>query len=358
MMKPLRLTTVIEREKQQVGNYNALARRINELNAEKKIDASISRKTLEKIVEKPAKVNLTWRNLVALDTYLSPMGEGLDDQPVLEKLGILHCVANPKNKVSFLVGAKPRPRARRCDLSPWDMRSTAIIVQGFSVFNPHVQHEIVDVLLGTHRDESRLINQPWFPLLDDANHTLISIGSPLACLSSEVMLARMFCVKPFEPPASLEDKAPFCFIWPPKRCRNLRSRFALPGKAIPPNRPALRKAVLKNRAAAFHCQGQLFKVPVEGTRWEMYAIIAAQRRRLGQVWVVISGQSGPATYAAATKLKEITNSLPWTAGEDGPVLWAVVEASIRAIRQGYPRGDDRDVLDARLLGKAQVWEPR
>jgi hypothetical protein len=194
-------------------------------------------------------------------------------------------------------------------------------------------------------------------LLDSPHHTLISIGSPLASLSSELMLARMFRAHPFEPARSLDDRLPFCFIWSPQHSRNLRSRFALPADAIPDERGALRRAVLANQASAFRCRRRVFSVRIKADRWRMFGIIAAQRRRPGQVWVVICGQSGPATYAAATKLNEITTSLPWTAGRDGPVLWAVVEAQIRRIPHARRHGDDREVVRARLHGKPRLWPP-
>jgi hypothetical protein len=354
VMKPLRLTTVIEREMGEVGNFHALAKRINDANVAKGIKASVEHRTLDKIVNDPDKVRLSRNQLIALDTYLSPKGEGLDDQPILEKLGILHCVANPKRKVVFLVGAKPRPRAHRCDLSPWDMRSTAKIVQELSIINPHVQHEIVDVLLCAHRSETDVRNEPWHALLDDGNHMLVSIGSPLACVASEVMLARMFKKSPFQAPTTLDDGLPFYFIWPPKRCGRLRSCFALPGQSIPATPPGLRRAVMKNKASAFYREGKFSKVTFGGKRWDMYSIIAAQRRKLGQVWVVIAGQTGPATFAAATKLNEITESLPWTAGQDGPVLWTVVQSRIQTAPEDRQRGDDRSVMQE-WLGTPKIW---
>jgi len=360
--KRLRLKAVIENALNESENsYHAVARRIEKANAAAGIAATISWRSLRRIVKEPEAAVLKWENLVALDTFFGPRGEGLDVQPLLERRGILHSLASPKKTVMFLLGAKPRPRAKRCDLSPWDTRSTARLARDFTVINPGIPHDIADVILDPHRDETTLVGEPWLDLLADPKISPVAIGSPRACLASELMLARMFSIAPFgtaDLAKDLRAKLPFHFIWSPRDGRNFRSRFALPARQVPSGSGLSVPAILANRASAFRCGENYYEVPVEGKEWTSYGVIAAQRRSNGQVWLVISGLTGPATYAAAMKVNDIADTLPWAAGGNGPVLWVAVEAKVREVRRRRTHGDDREVVASKLMGDPQEWPPR
>ncbi len=63
-------------------------------------------------------------------------------------------------------------------------------------------------------------------------------------------------------------------------------------------------------------------------------MVAAQRRASGQVWVVVSGLSGPATYGSAIALaSQHTGTMPAPPASGSysrlAVLWALVETTVR-----------------------------
>ena len=81
-------------------------------------------------------------------------------------------------------------------------------------------------------------------------------------------------------------------------------------------------------------------------------IIRSKRRRTGVVWLAITGLSGPATYAASRVVKTIAEGIPPArAGENSPILWAVVEAQVEL--ESMP-GDPRRVL-SQVVVDQQIW---
>ena len=88
----------------------------------------------------------------------------------------------------------------------------------------------------------------------------------------------------------------------------------------------------------------------------MYGIIAAQRRAAGNVWLVVSGLAGPATYAAATMVKQISTELPWSANGPSHVLWVPIKVQIRAGKHKPLDGDIREVVYAEFDGKPRIWQ--
>jgi len=359
-LKPLRLAKAVKSLLDELESVHTLARNIARANDKEKTGCKISWRKLEKLAKSPESVELTWENLVALDTYLRKVkGEGLDESPILEPVGILNAVAGPTKKVIFLVGAKPRPKDKTCDLSPWDMRSTTQLARDFTLLNSGVPHEIVDVMLGRHTNAASLKGEPWLELFKDPELSIIAIGSPRACLATELMMSEQFGVSAFGTASLAQDlraRLPFHFIWSPRDSREFRSRFALPADQIPSRARELRQAVLADRASAFRLSRRYFKVPSEGDSWKVHGVITAQRRANGQIWLVVSGLTGPATYGAAMKVGDIRDAVPWSPqGENGPVLWAVVEVTVAEERSGPTQGDDRKVKGTRILHGPERW---
>ena len=87
----------------------------------------------------------------------------------------------------------------------------------------------------------------------------------------------------------------------------------------------------------------------------MHGIIAAQRRAAGNVWLVISGLTGPATYGVATMVKEISAELPWAKGQHAKVLWVPVKVKIKAGETAPWSGDARVVVGAAFDGEPRFW---
>jgi hypothetical protein len=237
-----------------------------------------------------------------------------------------------------------------------------------------VGFEIEDVLLDFPVGLEKLTAQPWHRWLRDKHCSIISIGSPRACHASEILLAQMFGLTPFEREAAAGARAPFAFIWPerepgesgrspaPSRLkgnpRHFQSRFALTAADVPRTEGKLAEQIQRGEACAFRFGDQLYPVvPDKQKPFKMYAVIAAQRRRDSQTHVVIAGLSGPATYAAATLVKQFVTALPHKPGEDSAVIYRPVEVVVSIEgTEGQP-GDIRKVKSRRFAGPAVEAKP-
>jgi hypothetical protein len=359
MNRTLRIVSLIRKEKAKQVNFHRLATAINIANNVAKTGYRVNHQTLKKIAEAPESIGLRLGTIRALDTYFSTIGHSLADKPLLEKLGIIESLVEARS-MTFLLGSRPRRAERRHDLSRWDTRSLAEILSESCKFDVHVKYNIADVLLRPAINADLAKKERWHDLLADEDRSLISIGSPLACLASEVMLARMFGVTPFQTPdLSLADRQrlPFYYAWPPKRTRKFRSAFALDVRQLEKFDRRKAQALHNNRIAAFVLGSEVLPVKMEGKQWEMYGVVAAQRRGKQSVWLVVSGLSGPATYGAAVFTKEIMAELPWKNGHAAPVLWVPVKASIVADKALGDIGDNREMLKVEALTPPQTWPP-
>jgi hypothetical protein len=96
----------------------------------------------------------------------------------------------------------------------------------------------------------------------------------------------------------------------------------------------------------------------------MFATVVAQRRKEGQIWVVISGISGPATMAASMILDRIEAALPTSVKEHGKVMWGVVKTQVitkKTPQTGSTVGDYRDLpkdeKTRQFVVDFQEWPP-
>ena len=129
------------------------------------------------------------------------------------------------------------------------------------------------------------------------------------------MLARMFGVQPFvSPQFKTGRQIPFFYGWMPKMAGSFRSAFGVTWRELKADHPLVSARLKNNQAAAFILDGVPHGVPTEGSTWTMHGLIAAQRRAAGNIWMVISGLAGPATYGTAKMVKRITAELPWSSG--------------------------------------------
>jgi hypothetical protein len=293
--------------------------------------------------------------MIAFDTYYRKRGLGLKQLPILETRGVLEPLMDV-SRVVFMLGAKPRPEERRNDISLWDTKSQAKLLTQLSKHDGHREFEIQPVLWRMPIDPAAMHSERWHRILKEDQASVISIGSPLASLSSEVMLAKMFGVEAFTLPRFRAGKqVPFFFAWYAKAIRHFRSAFLLTPRELQAEYPALATRVQKNQASAFILEGTPHGVSAEGKAWTMHGIIAAQRRAAGNVWVVISGLTGPATYGVAKMVKEISAELPWSKGNESKVLWVPVKVKIQAGHSDPWSGDTREVVDATFDGEPRIW---
>jgi hypothetical protein len=355
-IKPrLRVSTLIAKETERAITINRLAELIKRANEESGTHCSVSDRMLKKIRDTPEKVGLSWSILVALHTYFKKHGGSLQHLPILETRGVMEVLVDASRLV-FLLGAKPRPEERRTDLSRWDTRSHTELLTQASLAGIHRKFDTEDVLWRSPVDPVGVRSESWCRVLDEDQASVISIGSPLAALSSEVMLARMFGVQPFETPHFKTGRpVPFFFVWRPSLAKDFHSAFGLAPAALQADHPELAARVVRNQSTAFILEGTPHESPIEAQSWTMHGIIAAQRRAAGNVWLVVSGLAGPATYGAAIMVKQIVTELPWAAKGPSQVLWVPVKVHIRAGKPKPLDGDIREVDGAEFDGSPRTW---
>ena len=352
---PLRLTRLIKDATASAITINRLAELINHANEEAGTGCRVNRKLLGNLRDYPDKIGLTWSHLVALNTYFKKHGFSLQHFPILETRGVFEVMGDVP-RLAFMLGVKPRPEEQRTDLSHWDRRSQSDLQAQALMQNGHLIIQDEDVLWRSPMDTATLGNESWHRILDADKSSVISIGSPLAALSSEIMLARMFGVQPFVTPHFTPGRnVPFYYVWLHKIAASFRSAFGLTWRDLQPDYPELSQRVQRNDATAFILGDQVHDTPARGNQWTMYGIIAAQRRASGNVWLVVSGLHGPATYGCATMVKQITAELPLTVNRHSKVLWVPVKVHVQAREAGPNDGDVREVVRAEFDGKPRIW---
>ena len=351
---PLLLSTIITDETTGPVNVHRLAQLINEANREVGTNCSVNGRMLAKIRDEPRNVGITYDVLVAIHIYLLKNGKpGLQERPILETRGLLEVLMHSP-RVVFMLGA--RPRKELTEISRWDTRSLAVLLTQASKLDVHREFDVEDVLRQTPVDPEDIRTERWYRFLEDDQASVVSLGSPLAALSSEIMLAGMFGVKAFVPPrVGMPRQLPFFFVWLPKLVRNFSSAFALTWRDLHTDFPELATQVKGNQASAFILEGKPHVVTARGTSWTTHGIIAAQRRAAGNVWAVVSGLAGPATHAASMMVKEIATELPWAKGQPSKVLWVPVKAKIKADETTPTNGDVREIVKVEFDGEPRIW---
>ena len=345
----LRLAKVIRERRDAHGSYSKLARAIQEVNRAEK--PPLDRRKLRRIVDHDETVTLDMREIRALDRYLVPFGEGLADRPLLVRRSLLSSLS-AKDDVKMLLGTYPR-REHRSDVSRWDLRALCLLQSALGQFHPRTKSNIDDVLLPGEFEtspESRAQFEHY--LHDDKELSVCLIGAPRSNPASEGALAGMFELEPFI--KTLPQRLPFHFIWTPNARGPYASAFALEADDIVDRDPALAEEIRNEDAWALLAEGELYRVlrdkEFQTKSWKSYGVVVAQRRQGGQVWLVVAGLTGPATYAAALAVaREETGTLPEAPDDEqvSKICWSLVEASIE-VDETVP-GDNRKVTDARVL---------
>lgn len=338
--KEFRLSALVQRHAMEM-TYDGLARAIAEANLPVK-DRKVDRRKLKKIVDRPEEVTLSMRELRALDVYFARHGEGLADKPIFERVGILESLVENK-EVTFLIGSTPREKERRNDLSRWDTRSLAALLHDLGRNSNRLQYRIEDVLQLQPDKETKVSSQDWYRLIKKPDGpSLISIGSPRACLASEVMLAEIFALKPFKKPDPFSKRSPFHFVWSPDASSEFPSSFTLRGEDLASLDPKISELVCSSKSWAFHWRKKVFEVKRNADRDSMFGVIVAQRRSSGQVWLVCAGITGPATLAASQLVRDVAIALPRPESPDAhghPIVAPVIAEVGR--RQTKQKGDNR-----------------
>jgi len=335
-------------------SISQLTTEINEANAKARTHCRVNRRLLQKLYVSSPKVGLNLETCVALDSYFRQTGKIAQEVPLLAYPGVVDALVRVM-RVQFLYGAKPRPKERRVDVSCWDLDAGAHILTAASRASAKCEFDTAHVLWRSPASLKTVQSERWYHVLKDDQDSVVSIGSPLASLSTEVMLAQMFGVDPFRPPAAgAACKLPFRFCWAPEVAKDVRTAFALAPAELRVFDPEIAARVRANQSHAFYLEGKVHEVRRTGNSWLMHGIVAAQRRAAGNLWLVVSGLAGPATCAAAKMVQDIQAILPWQQHQVSQVLWVPVLAHVREGDANPADGDIRELCKVELLGQPRL----
>ena len=347
----LRFTKLI-RQKTEGPNkitLNQLLKDINEAIIKAGRKQLLNFRTLKILKEGNSSLGLTKNTLIGLSIYWPETKH----QPTFVMPGIYETLVGAP-RVVFMLGAKRRAKERRIDISHWDALSLAELLTRCS--KQDLKHEFDIRCVLWHAISKAIATEAWYQLLEDDQASIVSIGSPLVSLSSEIMLARMMGVEPFVAPRlKLKDPLPFFFAWRSGAAGRFQSAFGLAPEEMQSRDPKGATEIKRNRASAFVLHGDTYLVPTKGKSWVMHGIIAAQRRAAGNVWLVVSGLGGPATYAAALKVKDVLEELPLSMSQPSKILWVPVKVRVQARTDSAQGGDVREIGVPEFEGPVRLW---
>ncbi len=341
------VSLILARRLELEGSYSKLADGIARANAcdESQVPRRpLDRRKLKRLVERDENVALSYLELVALNRYLERFGEGLTRKPILATPNLLTVLEN-SDRVTFLLGSKPRKHHFQLDVSYWDVMSMAEVQRALSKSDRVPRFDIQGIRLEPMPPLGGHLTRSWMRLLTDSHTSLVCFGSPRACLAAEMMLREMFTL------GSAAAGSPFAFVWSEDDTNMKNSQFARTVREIAEIDPKIHLAVRNNSAWAFLFGDEVRKAPfAERGRTPTYAVVAAQRRSSHSTWVVAAGLSGPATLAAARAMTEISFTVP----DNADVVWYPIEAHVETTRQN----DEilREVVDYTLLDEPKTWK--
>ncbi|MBL9139795.1 MAG: hypothetical protein JNK85_28250 [Verrucomicrobiales bacterium] len=359
----------VRQEIRRVGSAFKLRTRIIKVCEAAGMSEKINVHVLKGLQHLPERTHLTLPQLVALHLYFSTRSGGLDKIPIFSRRRLLDALQE-QSEITVLIAAKSLVR-RQTHYTRWDSRALnttkSLLLRRFQEFGREVSPppaiDEVDVLLRPEGKNRPYAADRWHRLIVEDRRTLISIGSPRASLASELLLASMFGVKPFgDRTVTVHDpRLPFQFVWPPDRSFPAQSTFALEPKDIAKQSARLSDQVRRGGSAAIAYRHQFLAAPASHAGgWDTFGVLCAQHRPNGNLWVVLSGLSGPATLAAAEVLAEIEPEPPPATGNGAPppVLWGLVEARLTEDPASPEEADNRLLNRARLLHDAQLFSVR
>jgi len=348
------------------GSYSALSRAIERANPSGTQAGSgqdpptpiLDRRKLKAIVEGAPNLVLSLQELRALDRYLDRFGEGLAFKPIFEQPDILQTLAD-SGRVTFLLGSKLEGEHRY--FSHWDVLAMAEIQRGINSSEVSVRLDVEDVLLQKtlHSTAASLKLGRWTKLLEDQGPSLVCLGSTRTSPATEAMLCRMFERPECEdPPPGEKQHLPFRFAWKPGIGYVFSSYFHLHSDDIFSRDPDAAKAVREGDASALVTAEELFLDRVHPERpGYTYGVCVAQRRRRGQVWLVLAGVTGVATFVAAKLAKNLTTRLhEQKPDQNSAVYWAVIRARVEEDLD-RPLGNVRVFAEEEIVSGLHVWRP-
>jgi len=312
---------------------------------------------LQDLVTKGGSVRLTINQFVALDRFFSQFGEGIHEKGLFER-SILEPTANA-GSVRFLLGSSEDQGELWNVVRRWDSQAMAEILQEVTQINVRVKIEIADVI---RNGADKRPDYPPQESFKSSGASLIAIGSPLANPASEVLLAEMLTVQPFQRSGEVQPPLPFHFIWPSIAAPSYPSTFSVAAqgdvlrrlrayfKHLRPDHGVLRVNQPEPTKHGYRPLEKFYESVRLKESGKAPGVIVAQQRATGQVFMVVAGVSGPGTYAAGRCLtSHRTYSLPQPIGDHhGKVLVTYLQSQVT--RLPHHHGDECDVAEPEILG--------
>jgi len=302
----------------------ALARAINASNGlGEKARALVDRRKLKQIIDVEEDLVLSLRELRAIDRYLQQFNQGLAKQPLfLQPESVVEKLVKT-DSMTFLLGAKPEATDFRVSFSHWDVMAMAAVQHEAYQHSSSIHFAVLDVLLHDNFAAARKAGQrgPWIGHFDGHGPALVCLGSTRALHATEVMLARMFGVQPFDPGEC--ERMPFHFVWPKDLDHVFPSSFHL---SLPTEGARTRALEVRPPGGKSEILADTFTRHADG---ETYGILVAQRRRNDKLWICLAGVTGLGTLAAARALNNMVVSFaPDQGARNSPVFWRPVRAKV------------------------------
>jgi hypothetical protein len=324
----------------------------------KRSKKGVDRRKLKSLVEGRGDVVLSLDELRALDCYLEHYGEGLAHVPLFEKPDLMHTLAD-SGRVTFLLGSRPDHESR--NFSHWDVLAMAEIQRAINPSEISVRFNIQDVLLDEDLEKTvtSAENGIWVDLLHDQGPSLVCLGSSRTGSAAEVLLCRMFDCPHFkDPPLAQKRRLPFHFVWDPKLPYIFPSHFHMGSDDISLRDPEAADAIKRRKASAVVTGEHVFVDRLfHDRKGDTYGVCVAQRRKRGQVWLVLAGVTGVATFVAAKLAKNLATRLyEQKRGEDSDVYWAVIKARV-AEDPDRPLSTLRAFEEETIVSGMHAWRP-
>jgi hypothetical protein len=197
----------------------------------------------------------------------------------------------------------------------------------------------------------------WTGLLEDHGPSLVCLGSSRTSPATEIMLCRMFgCPQYVNAPRGQKRRLPFHFAW----CLDLPfvfpSHFHLPSAEVAERDPDAADLIDLGNASALVTEENVFVDTVhQAHRGDTYGVCVAQRRKGGQVWLILAGITGAATYVAAKLAKNLATRLhEQEHGQESDVYWAVVRAGVEQA-SNLPLTDVRNIGEEAIASGLHAW---
>lgn len=397
LLPALRLARVLRRRADAEGSFNKLARKITEASCpragaggsdppvERRGKDCVDRRKLKRLVE-GENVVLSIAELRALDAYLERYNEGLAHRPLFERPSLLEALA-AGGEVAFLLGCRPRrggggPGASAApaaygdaeEISKWDVHSMTDVQAGLLQVAPAVRMDLLDVRREPEPSVARQsIHEPWGAALSGEGPSLVALGSPRTCPAVEHLLARMFGVEAYRGGSAGRSGLPFGFVYPPDLEGSAASSFSCELEAVREQDAELAGQIARGEAAALRLGSRFVRSLVPGgappssgahgangsagSEGWTYAVVAAQRRRTGRVWMALAGLTDCGTLAAARLLPCLSaGRLHSDSGRLSPVLWAGIRARVEVLPAASSRSFRRLVSQEVVEGPF-AWGP-